>query len=168
MVVDLSMAGEGQHFKEHHWMEMAEEMISAQKVMTLAVAWQKGAWSSPVYYLYRKQAFYFFSGPDSRHIRGSMQNGGRAGCSIFKDAFSFNEIRGVQMEGIIKKVPKNREGVAAAGAYLKRFAIPRHGNTDALAFIKQQYRASFYRFVPRGLVYMDNRVAMGFKKELEM
>ncbi len=153
--------------ENHDWQETIEQMVSCLKVMTLAVAWEKGAWSSPVYYLYRKNAFYFFSSPDARHIRGSVQSGGRAGGSIFKDALSFNEIQGVQMEGLIERVQKNREGLTAAGAYLKRFAIP-HGDMDALVFIKQRYRASFYRFVPRGLVYMDNRVAMGFKKELEM
>lgn len=144
-----------------------EQMATSQKVMTLAVSWQGGAWSSPVYYLYWKKAFYFFSSTDSRHIRGSQQTGGRAGASIFVDALSFDEIQGIQMQGYIEHVKKNGKGLAAAAAYLKRFAIS-HGKVDALTFIKQQYRASFYRFVPHGLIYMDNRVAMGFKKELEV
>ena len=92
---------------------------------------------------------------------------GRAGASIFVDALSFDEIQGIQMQGYIEPVNKNAKGLAAAASYLKRFAIS-HGKVDALTFIKQQYRASFYRFVPHGLIYMDNRVGMGFKKELEI
>ena len=93
--------------------------------------------------------------------------GGRAGASIFVDAFSFDEIQGIQMQGDIEPAKKSSKGLAAAAAYLKRFAIS-HGKVDALTFIKQQYRASFYRFVPHGLIYMDNGVSMGFKKELEI
>ena len=142
-------------------------MAASQKIMTLAVIWQGGAWSSPVYYLYRQKAFYFFSSPDARHIRGSQQMDGRAGASIFEDALCFDEIKGIQMNGCIEAVKVNRKGLAAAAAYLKRFAIS-HGKVDALTYIKQRYRASFYRFLPRGLIYMDNQVAMGFKKELQI
>ena len=144
-----------------------EQMLHSCRVMTLAVAWQKGAWSSPVYFLYRKKAFYFFSGTDSRHIKGAMENAGRAGVSIFADALSFNEIRGLQMEGCIELMGRNKEGLGAAVAYLKRFDIF-HGEQNPLSFIEQQYRARLYKFLPHRLVYMDNRVAMGFKKELEM
>ena len=142
-------------------------MLHASRVMTLAVAWQEGAWSSPVYFLYRKKAFYFFSGQDSRHIRGAMENKGRAGASIFADAHSFIEIRGLQMDGVIVSVGKNKEGLGAAMGYLKRFSIP-HEKGNALSFLEQQYRARLYKFLPHRLVYMDNRVAMGFKKELEL
>jgi len=144
-----------------------EHVATSQKIMTLAVIWQGGAWSSPVYYLYWKKAFYFFSSPGARHIRGSRQMDGRAGASIFEDALCFDEIKGIQMNGSIEAVTVNRKGLAAAAAYLKRFAIS-HGKVDALTFIKQQYRASFYRFLPQGLIYMDNQVALGFKKELQM
>jgi len=89
--------------------------------------------------------------------------GGRAGASLFVDALSFEKIQGVQMQGNIEPVRNNSKGLAVAVAYLRRFAIS-PGKVDALTFIKQQYRASFYRFVPHGLIYLDNRVAMGFKK----
>ncbi len=144
-----------------------EQMLHTCKVMTLAVAWQEGAWSSPVYFLYLNKAFYFFSGPDSRHIRGAIENKGRAGASIFADAHSFIEIRGLQMEGIIEPLGKSKEALGAAVAYLKRFSIS-HEKGNALSFIERQYRARLYKFLPHRLVYMDNRVAMGFKKELEM
>lgn len=141
-----------------------ETLAFSQKVMTLAVALHQGAWSSPVYYIYRHRAFYFFSSPDARHIRESKNKNGRAGASIFADAAAFHDIRGIQMEGIIQAAGKRAAPVA--GAYLKRFDIL-HDGMDALAFIRKQYRAVFYRFVPRKLIFMDNAVSMGFKKELE-
>ncbi|MFK5953186.1 MAG: hypothetical protein QM498_09030 [Desulfobacterium sp.] len=153
--------------EKHDWMVNIEKMIISQKVMTLAVIWQAEAWSSPVYYLYWRKAFYFFSSTDSRHIKGSQQTDGRAGGSIFVNALSFDEIQGIQMQGCIEPAKKDREGLAAAVAYLKRFGIY-HGKVNAMTFIKKQYRASFYRFLPHDLIYMDNRVAMGFKKELEI
>lgn len=141
-----------------------EALVCSQKVMTLAVALEAGAWSSPVYYIYHQRAFYFFSSPDSRHIRESKNKDGRAGASIFADAVAFDDIRGIQMTGIIEAAGKCAAPVAAA--YLKRFNIF-HAGMDALAFIRQQYRAAFYRFIPCKLIYMDNAVFMGFKKELE-
>jgi len=154
----------GADLVEHDdWMASFEQMATSQKTMTLAVIWKGGAWSSPVYYLYWKKRFYFFSSTNSRHIKGSQQMGGRAGASLFVDALSFEKIQGVQMQGNIEPVRNNSKGLAVAVAYLRRFAIS-PGKVDALTFIKQQYRASFYRFVPHGLIYLDNRVAMGFKK----
>ena len=153
--------------ENHDWMTNIEQMVTSQKIMTLAVVWQGGAWPSPVYYLYLRKAFYFFSSPDSRHIKGGQETGGRAGSSIFVDALSFDKIQGIQMQGHIELVKKDREGLFAAIAYLKRFAIS-HGELDAMSFIKQEYRASFYRFVPVRIIYMDNGVSMGFKKELEI
>ncbi len=138
-------------------------LINSGKVMTLATPWKEGAWSAPVYYLYANKCFYFFSAPDSRHILGAEN--GRAGASIFEDSESFRDIRGIQMRGKIEKVSGNKEAALAALKYMKRFGITYDGKAP-LKFIKENYRALFFRFVPEKILYMDNRVKIGFKKEV--
>lgn len=48
----------------------------------------------------------------------------------------------------------------------------KHGNgmspSDLLHFLQKQYRASFYKFVPVKMIYMDNTVRIGFKKEIKI
>lgn len=145
----------------------AESLILSQKVMTLATPWKNGAWSAPVYYLYRNKGFYFFSARDSRHIKGVEGSGDRVGASVFADGESFHDIRGIQMHGRIDKVKNHNEALSSALQYMKRFGIGFDG-TEPLQFIKDRFRASFFRFSPERMRYMDNGVNIGFKTEINM
>ena len=71
------------------------------------------------------------------------------------------------MHGHIEPVPLNVKALAAAGAYVKKFNI-RINAENALAALTKQYRASFYRFVPNEVYYMDNRHGFGSRKRVEI
>ncbi|MCP4119646.1 MAG: hypothetical protein GY737_30450 [Desulfobacteraceae bacterium] len=137
------------------------------RVMTLATGDSRGCWSAPVYYLYKNQGFYFFSSSDSRHIRDAIGREGGCAASVFHDSDEVKELRGLQMQGRIEPVAMNVEALAAAGAYVKKYKI-RINAQNALAALTKQYRASFYRFVPEEIYYMDNRFGFGSRKRVEI
>ncbi|MBF0468622.1 MAG: hypothetical protein HQK61_07025 [Desulfamplus sp.] len=181
-----------------------EELLDSLKVMTIAVPWENGVWSAPVYYLYKNRSFCFFSSPDSRHIMGARLSPDMAvAASIFMDDANFNNIRGVQMSGKINHIAatgnttqtdnatatgniartcntitgdNNRAGTSHTGevlAYIKKFGISFKGLNervnlakDALVIMQQHYRSRFYRFVPSEIIYMDNRIHIGFKQNI--
>ena len=50
---------------------LAKGLIDEQSTVTLATCGKDGAWAAPVYYVFLKSAFYFFSGPRFPSYRGS-------------------------------------------------------------------------------------------------
>lgn len=151
-----------------------EPLLNSLKVMTIATPWDSGVWSAPVYYLYRNRAFWFFSSPDSRHIRGAALSPDMVvAASIFMDDLEFNRLKGVQMGGQIEAVVKCGN-LTEVAAYIVKFGIPfkissggGNGNLeDARTFIEQSYRSCFYRFVPKEIFYMDNTIHIGFKQKI--
>ena len=51
---------------------------------------------------------------------------------------------------------------------VKNSSTHRMSPSDLLSFLQQQYRASFYRFVPAEVIYMDNSIRIGFKQEIKL
>ncbi len=153
------------------WPDSAVAVAGSGKVMTIATCSCKGPWSAPVYYVFKKKVFYFFSNSRSRHIIDAViqieksENNIMAGVSIFSDSSCFDDIKGLQMNGRIERVLKQREAVAAAGDYIKKFKMD-IGKKDALQFIIQHFHASFYKFIPEIVYYMDNRIKFGLSKKI--
>ncbi|UCG66371.1 MAG: hypothetical protein JSW12_04910 [Deltaproteobacteria bacterium] len=54
---------------------LAEDLIRQESTMTMATAGGDVAWAAPVYYVFWKSSFYFFSEPTSRHIQESIKSG---------------------------------------------------------------------------------------------
>jgi uncharacterized protein YhbP (UPF0306 family) len=151
--------------------KLAEELIAAQNTVTLATAKDDVPWAAPVYYVNLEFIFYFFSDPDSRHIRESLQ-ARRAAGAIFHQASTWREIRGIQMTGEIAHVSPGWEALKALRAYLKKFPFTeeffeRHQELDLEAFAKR-FRVRLYRFQPMLLYYMDNRIRFSFREKVTL
>ncbi|MDY0220794.1 MAG: pyridoxamine 5'-phosphate oxidase family protein [Desulfobacterium sp.] len=145
--------------------ENHETLVQNLKVMTLATSSDQGSWSVPLYYVYRNRGFYFFSSPDSRHVRDALQSNAVCGASLFADAPVRERLRGIQMQGVVESLPMTPESLAAAGAYVKKFGI-QVGGGNVLTFIMGRFRAQLYRFVARESYYMNNSVGFGSRKSV--
>ena len=150
---------------------LARELVAGQSTMTLASSQGDEAWAAPVYYIFRKSAFYFFSDPSSRHIQESVKSG-QAASAIFADANTWEGIRGIQMSGKIEAVHAGLEAIEAIRAYLKKFSFTKGffksgQSIDLDAFFKR-FRVKLYRFTPELLYYMDNRFRFGFRDEVHL
>ena len=98
----------------------AVDLINSQNTMTLATSAGESTWAAPVYYVYEHCAFYFFSDPESRHIREGLP-ARESSAAIHAPSTGWRDIRGIQMSGRIERIPLGREAASAFGAYLKKY-----------------------------------------------
>ncbi len=148
---------------------LAVDLIEEQSTMTMATAKGEVAWSAPVYYVFFKSCFYFFSDPTSRHIQESLA-GGQASCSIYANASTWQEIRGIQMSGHVETVAPRLGAIEVIRAYLKKFPFTKDffkpdQAMDLEAFVKR-FKVKLYRFKPTLVYYLDNSIRFGFREEV--
>ncbi len=150
---------------------LAENLIEGQSTMTLATAQGDAAWAAPVYYVFCRSAFYFFSDPESRHIQESLASC-QASAAIHAGASSWKEIRGVQMSGSIDMVSGKLEAVESIGKYLKKFGFTKDFFSkdqamDLDAFAKR-FHVRLYKFRPTLIYYLDNSIRFGFREAIDI
>jgi uncharacterized protein len=147
----------------------ALDLVENQYTMTLCTALQDTPWAAPVYYVNLDFQFYFFSDPESRHIRESRTTG-KVAAAVFHQSNSWQEIRGVQMSGEIETLRPGLESLRALRAYLKKFPFTREffdsGDHLDLEGFAKRFRVRLYRFRPSLLYYLDNRIRFGFREKI--
>ncbi len=118
----------------------------------------EGAWAAPVYALYREARFYFFSSPESRHIR---EAGALCAASVFRETGDWDTIEGAQMEGSIQECTDG-DGAAILEAYYRKFptAVALAGGALALDEFQARFRARLYEFRPLRIFYLNNRAGL--------
>ena len=151
--------------------KLAGNLIEGQSTMTLATAQENAAWAAPVYYVFFRSGFYFFSDPESRHIRESLA-GCQASSAIHSEASSWKDIRGIQMSGSIDRVTGKLESVETIGKYLKKFGFTKDFFSkdqppDMDAFAKR-FNVRLYKFNPSLTYYLDNSIGFGFRAEVDI
>ena len=152
------------------WREAAQALIQDESTLTLATAGEAGPWSAPVYYVCLDGRFYFFSSPESCHIRQAMASGGAA-ASLFHQADSWQAIRGIQMTGTLERIRSAALSMKAVVSYLKRFPFtreffPDNPTPDPNAFFSR-FKARLYAFTPTDIYYIDNRFGFGTRQRID-
>ena len=149
--------------------QKANQLLQRAHIMTLATASETGPWAAAVYYVPHKTGLYFFSNPDSRHIREGLAGG--VAVTIQETPFHFSEIEGFQMEGTIEKAGVRRGSSAAFTQYIKQFGfLDELFSGDALKnlenFLAKEKKPAWYRFTPSAIWYVDN--SSGFGKRMDI
>lgn len=148
------------------------QMLRAHGVATLATAGPDGPWAAAVFYA-SDPAFnlYFVTDPGTRHGR-NLAAGGRASAAIHAGAESWNDIRGLQIEGAAVRV-SDAERAEALAIYLDRFPsiqrvhqAPRDDAERALA--GRLATIALWRLAPSRIRLLDNRERFGWKAELQL
>jgi uncharacterized protein len=156
-------------------------LIAQSAVMTLAVTTAEGPWAAPVYYTYLAAdvGFYFFSSPESRHIKAAL-NLGACGAAIFRQAHplethaletcSWETICGLQMRGELSTAGVIR-GPRALAHYLNKFPFSRSllpQGKDTIEVFQHHLGVRFYRFSATRIEWTDNRVRFGYRNEITL
>ena len=95
-------------------------LIYKTRVMTLAVSDNNIPWSSPVYFVFHNNKFYFFSNKNSRHIQYAREKK-TVSASIFHDSDQLDLIYGFQMRGVVEEVSKIDLYLLIVKKYVKKF-----------------------------------------------
>lgn len=150
---------------------LAIDLINQQSTMALATANKDIPWAAPVYYVFYKSAFFFFSDPESRHIKEAVE-GKQVSATIYPLADTWKGIRGIQMSGHIKIVKPGLTAIQAVRAYIDKFPFTREffkpGQALDLESFRKQFRVRLYRLVPRLVYYLDNQIRFGFREEITL
>jgi uncharacterized protein YhbP (UPF0306 family) len=151
--------------------QAALALIQGESTLTLATAGESGPWSAPVYFACVNGSFYFFSSPQSRHIRQAMESG-KAAASLFQSADSWQAIRGIQMTGTLERVQSMALSIKVIAMYLNRFAFvseffPDNPTPDPAAFFSR-FKARLYAFAPTAVDYIDNRSGFGARQRIDL
>jgi len=148
---------------------LAKGLIDEQSTMTLATCRESVAWAAPVYYVFLKSAFYFFSDPESRHIVEALESGQASGA-IHGFASGWQEIRGIQMTGRIETLSMGLESAEVIRVYLKKFQFTKNLFSSGVALnldaFTSRFRVKLYRFKPTLIYYLDNSLRFGFRERV--
>lgn len=150
---------------------LAKILIKEQTTMTLATVRGTSSWASPVYYTTYRSSFYFFSDPESRHILDSLEDV-KVAAAIYPPAFSWREIRGIQMSGRVRQVSAGLEAMQVIRVYFKKFPFIDEffdsGKSLSLESFRNHFGVRLYRFKPDLIYYLDNKVRFGFRTEVKI
>lgn len=146
-----------------------KKLIQNAHTMTIATASDNNAWAAPVYYVTIKSLFYFFSNPESRHIKETRLSG-QAACAIYTQSASWEELCGIQMTGHITEVETVTDATAAIRVYVAKFPLIQSffsnvKNLNLNSFLSK-FNAKLYCFHPKLIYYMDNSIGFGHRKEI--
>jgi uncharacterized protein YhbP (UPF0306 family) len=148
---------------------LAIDLINEQSTMALATAKKDIAWAAPVYYVFYKSAFFFFSDPKSRHIQEASESE-QVSAAIYPFADTWQGIRGIQMSGRIQSVAPGLTAVQAVRAYIAKFPFTKEffkpGQALDLEGFAKQFRVRLYRLDPEQVFYLDNRIRFGFRETI--
>jgi uncharacterized protein YhbP (UPF0306 family) len=101
---------------------------------------------------------YWLSSFRSRHSR-NLRITPKAAVAISSSVWKWTKIGGVQMEGEVMKLPPGPERDSALKLYREKFPFVN-------AFVGEIAKASFYKFLPSWIRWVDNRG--GFAHHYEM
>ncbi len=148
---------------------LAIGLIGEQSTMTLATCSENVAWAAPVYYVFLKSAFYFFSDPASRHILEASESGQASGA-IHGFASGWQEIRGIQMTGCIETLSMGFESAEVIRIYLKKFQFTKELFSSGVALnldaFTSRFRVKLYKLKPTLIYYLDNSFRFGFRERV--
>jgi len=143
----------------------AATLLNRAHIMTLATARDGKPWAAAVYYVAHKGSLYFFSSPDARHILEG--EGEAAAATVHENPFHFQEIEGLQMEGVFTKAGLTPTAMAAFSRYVQRFPFLKDlfslQNLGSLAGFLASGKPKWYRFTPDTVLYLDNSEGFGHR-----
>jgi uncharacterized protein len=137
----------------------SKHLIKETRVMTLAVTSCDIPWSSPVYFVFHKNGFYFYSNENSRHIQYA-QGKKNISASIFHDSDDMEQIFGFQMTGKLEKVLKPNLYLKIARKYVTKFNFLKQifGSQviDNKQFFLEKFKSHLYCLYPDQIFFSDN------------
>ena len=155
---------------EKEYREPAIQLIDELSTLTLATSDVERVWAAPVYYVFYKNAFFFFSDPESLHITTSHRP-----IVLWPPLFTHLRIHGRGFGGFrwrdaSKPVRPGITAVQALRAYIKKFPFTsgffEDGQSLDLAAFSKRFRVKLYCFAPQQVFYLDNSIRFGFRTEI--
>ncbi|MBC8440881.1 MAG: pyridoxamine 5'-phosphate oxidase family protein [Deltaproteobacteria bacterium] len=151
--------------------DKARHLIHDTRVMTIAVSDKDIPWSTPVYFVFHDNRFYFFSNEKSRHINWA-KNRKIVAASIFQDADEMELIFGFQMSGKLEKISKKALSLTIIKKYVTKFSFLKQifgpqiiENKD---FFLEKFKSHLYCFYPNIVFLSDNSKTTDKREKIDL
>jgi uncharacterized protein YhbP (UPF0306 family) len=142
------------------------DLINSENVMTLSTSLKESNWSTPVFYIFKNPCFYFLSAMESKHVNPAESNP-VVSVSIFKNDSSWEGLKGVQMKGVQKRVVNLIDASKILKIYFSKYPFTKElFNVDQLIKLSHK-KIKLFEFKPAKIIYTDNSIEFGFKKEIK-
>lgn len=142
----------------------ALELLGSLHVCTLASCADGVAHAVSLFYAHREFDLFWFSDPATTHSRHiDIAGAGRVAVTIAADCNHFEDIRGLQMSGLARRLSGPAESAAAMARLTGRFSflaafLQRPGKlADAMR------KAGIYHFAAERITFIDNSKGFGHK-----
>jgi uncharacterized protein YhbP (UPF0306 family) len=146
----------------------AHDFLAAHHVMSLALCREGAPHGCSLMYAHKGFDLYWVSDPGTRHSQ--IIDGGSgvlAAATIAPDYAAFQDIRGLQIEGIAKRVEGMAERLAALALLGGRFSFLADLSAPPAAVAKAMAKAKVYSLTPSRVTFIDNTLAFGSKTIFE-
>lgn len=143
----------------------ALEYLATHHVMTLASTGPAGPWAAAVFYANDGFALTFLSSPTTRHAT-DIEEYGRCAAAIHEDYSEWRAIKGVQLEGPVRRLT-GAERVAAIARYAQKFAVIRPDRAPDVVRAALA-KVAWYELVADRCFFIDNATGFGNRFEIEL
>ncbi len=136
-----------------------KRLIDETRVMTIAVSDKDIPWSSPVYFVFHNNKFYFFSNENAKHIKFAKDKK-IVSASIFQDSDQMDLIFGFQMSGSLGKISKMALYLLLVKKYVTKFNFLKQVFGPQIIenkqFFLEKFKSHLYCFYPDNIFLSDN------------
>lgn len=139
--------------------------LQDHNVLTLATIGPTGPWASAVFYVSSGFDLYFLSSPNSRH-GVNLASDPRVSATVQEDYSEWIDIKGIQMEGHVKRLD-SVESAQARTLFAEKFPFTRLEQT-ASVIANAMNKAAWYRLQPSDLYFVDNARGFGHREKLTL
>ena len=149
-----------------------QQMLGLHNTLTLATVNNGAPWAASVFYASDAGLNIFFVSDQRTRHAGDMLANPAVALAINADVDSWNDVRGLQIEGEAAIVT-GAERARALAVYLAKFVsvkalfeTPRSADEQTIA--QRLQNTDFWRVTPRFIRLIDNARGFGFKAELRL
>lgn len=144
--------------------QRALDYIERHNVMTLATLGPDGPWAAALFYASEGFRLIFLSAATTRHARNVAAHP-RVAATIQEDYRDWQEIKGVQLEGDVRRL-EAAERDAAVARYARKFPITGERAPEPIA--RALARVDFYALSPIRLYFVDNSRGFGHRDDVPL
>jgi len=140
---------------------LIQQYLQSHNVLCLATATDNLPWVAPVFYASDDTGLIFLSAPHTRHCKNIALNP-NVSASIQQEYSEWQDIKGLQLEGIVRRVSDaNRARV------IDRYALkfPITGDQAPPEIAKAIDKIQWFYLIVRKMFYIDNSKGLGHREE---
>lgn len=145
--------------------------LASHNTMSLATHSDEGPWAASVFFANDGFSIYFLSSPHTRHGRNLLARP-EVAASVNADERDWDQIRGIQLEGLVETLIEPHELAHAMEVYRQKFPFVRSlfefAQQPGSIFKRKLLGVWAWRLTPRRLYYLDNRLGFGQRTEVPL